>query len=362
MKSLQPVCWIVLFAGLAGAGAEGMLAQAADQSECSVAKLKRFRFSEVQMGAPWNIILYAPNQTAAEAAARAAFARVAQLNGVLSNFDDDSELTRLARTAPANEPIPLSDDLWKVLKFSQDLARRTDGAFDITVGPMTRLWRRARRSKEMPSAERLAEARRASGYEALVLDCSSKSARLLKPNMKLDPGGVGMGYAVDEALKTLRTRGIDHALVDASGDIGASEAPPGEAGWRIGIAPLSGVGKPSRYVLLKNAALTTSGDAFQAVEIDGRRYSHIVDPRTGLGLTQRSAVTVIAPTCMVADSYATTVSVLGIERGLALIESTPGAAVLIVRQAGERQRDNKIETYESQRFAQYVDEAAGLSQ
>ena len=142
--------------------------------------------------------------------------------------------------------------------------------------------------------------------------------------------------------------GITRALVDASGDIGVGDPPPGKDGWTIGAVPLSADGTPTRHIQLAGAAVTTSGDAFQHVVIDRRRYSHIVDPRTGLGLTDQSGVTVIAPDCMSADSLATAVSVLGPGKGLQLIEQTPGAAAFIVRNL-----DGKLETYESKRFAEY---------
>ncbi len=164
--------------------------------------------------------------------------------------------------------------------------------------------------------------------------------------MRLDLGGIAMGYAVDEALKVLRDRGITRALVDASGDIGVSDPPPGKDGWTIGVVPLSAAGTPSREIVLANAAVTTSGDAFQHVTIDGTRYSHIVDPRTGLGLTDQSGVTVIAPDCTTADSMATAVSVMGPTAGLEFVEATPAAAAFIVR-AGE---GFKPRTFESSRF------------
>jgi thiamine biosynthesis lipoprotein len=211
------------------------------------------------------------------------------------------------------------------------LAERSGGAFDITVGPYVKLWRRSRRLKELPRPERLAEAAQAVGYRNLVLDPEGHRARLLRPNMRLDLGGIAMGYAVDESLKLLADAGIRSALVDASGDIGVGDPPPGEPGWKIGIAPMVPGGPPSRMLLLANAAVTTSGDAFQFVEIKGKRYSHIIDPKTGLGLNDRSAVTVVAPDCITADSITKAVLVLGPTAGLALIDATPGAAAIIVR-------------------------------
>jgi FAD:protein FMN transferase len=168
----------------------------------------------------------------------------------------------------------------------------------------------------------------------------------LVPNMRLDLGGIAMGYAADEAFKILKRHGITRAMVDASGDIVCGDAPPNVQGWRIGIAPLTeSKGPPSRYLWLANGALTTSGDAFQWVEIDGTRYSHIVDPKTGRGLTTRSSVTVTAADCITADSLATAVSVLGPRKGLELIARTPGTAALVVVR-----EEDETKTYSSSNF------------
>ena len=209
-----------------------------------------------------------------------------------------------------------------------------------------------RRSKEMPSPERMAEARAAVGYQYLKLDEAKHTAQLLKPNMRLDLGGIAMGYAVDETVKRLRELGITRVLVDASGDIGVGDPPPGKQGWTIAVIPLSAEGTPSRQILLANAAVSTAGDAFQHVVIDGRRYSHIVDPHTGLGMTDRMGVTVIAPDCLTADGLDTAVAAMGPKAGLALIEKTPGAAAFIVRPG-----DGEPEVFESKRFARVRDQA-----
>lgn len=312
--------------------------------------LARFESTETHMGVPFKIILYAADQEAANRAFAAAFARITQLDSIMSDYDRHSELSRLSRSAPTSEPVALSKDLSHVLARAQKLAAQTDGAFDVTVGPYVRLWRRARRQKQLPSPQRLAEARRAVGYGNLLLNEKSETARLLAPNMRLDLGGIAMGYAVDEALCTLRAMGISRALVDASGDIGVTDPPPDQPGWTIGVVPLSAKGSPSREVRLVNAAVTTSGDAFQYVEIAGRRYSHIVDPRTGVGLTTRSGVTVIACDCTTADSLATAVSVLGPAAGLRLVDQTPDAAAFVVQVAD----DDAAETFQSSRFHRFV--------
>lgn len=284
------------------------------------------------MGTDFRIVLYAGDESVANRAAAEAYARVAQLNRILSDYDSHSELSLLSATAGTGRAVELSDELWYVLDRSQQLAKATDGAFDVTVGPLTKMWRSARRSKTFPSAERLGEARAATGFRNLKLDAQAHTATLTVPNMRLDLGGIGMGYAADEALAVLKRHGIRSAMIDASGDVVCSAAPPGERGWKIALVPLrENDDAASRFVWLAEAALTTSGDAFQFVELNGTRYSHIVDPATGLGLTTRSSVTVTARDGITADSLATAVCVLGPERGLKLIADTPAAAALIVR-------------------------------
>ncbi len=266
-------------------------------------EIQRYRYSQIQMGVPMELVLYAANESTANKGAQAAYERIKELNSVLSDYDPQSELSRLSDSAGQGRAVHVGPDLWLVLSRSQLLAERTGGAFDVTVAPYVKLWRRARRSKEFPPADRMAEARAAVGYRHLRLDPQNHTATLVRPGMRLDLGGIAMGYACDEALRVLRELGIAQALIDASGDILVGDAPPGAEGWKIGIAPLDAKdGPPSRYVLVKNAAVTTAGDAAQFVEIGGRRYSHIVDPHTGLGLSTHSSVTVIAPDCITADA------------------------------------------------------------
>ena len=305
--------------------------------------LQRFAFEKAEMGLPFRITLFAADEGTAKSAADAAFARVAELNGVLSDYDPDSELSRLSRTAGSGKAVPVSDDLWRVLERGQALAARTDGAFDLTVGPLVNVWRRARRKQELPSPELIAEMRGRVGFRNLKLDAEMRTAELLIAEMRLDAGSIGKAYAVDAALAVLQQRGIARALVAGSGDMAAGDAPPGLPGWRIEVAAFDAPGAPPPQIVhLANRGIATSGDVFQRVEIDGKRYSHIVDPHTGLGLTDHGLVTVIAPDCFTANGCTTSASVLGPERGLKLIDETPGVAALLVRKPGE-----KIEFVES---------------
>jgi len=317
-------------------------------------ELARFERTELHMGSEFVILLYAPDEPTANRAFAAAFARIAALNQCLSDYESDSELTLLSKTAPSPQPVPISADLWAILWRAQEISAQSQGAFDVTVGPLTKLWRRARRQRQLPSPERLRDAREAVGYQSLVLDPAARTARLLKSGMRLDLGGIGQGFAVDEAMKELTRCGIERALINASGDLAALGAPPGQPGWLVGIAPLEPSAPPSVFGYLVQQALSTSGDAFQYVEIDGKRYSHIVDPRTGLGLTDRSSVSILARNGTDADALATAASVLGAEEGLKLIEHFPGVEALFVVVDTKETTNDKVSTRQSSGFGKWA--------
>lgn len=297
-------------------------------------RLQRFEFTQPHMGTLFKIVFYASDEPSALRASKAAFDRIAALDRIMSDYQPSSELMQVSERA-GGPPVKISDDLYRVLSAAQEIAQRSEGAFDITVGPVVRLWRRARRQHELPEPARLARALELVGYEKLRLDGRARTAQLLKPGMLLDLGGIGKGYAADEALRLLKQHGINHALVAAGGDIALGEPPPDTtaAGWTIAVASLdSPAREPKRYVTLRNSGVSTSGDVEQHVDIDGTRYSHIVDPKTGRAKTGRVSVTVIAPDDTTADALATAVCVLGLERGLKLIKSMPETRALICQQ------------------------------
>jgi len=303
--------------------------------------LTRFEFTEPHMGTLFRIVCYAGEVNIARSAANAAFSRIAELDDIMSDYSPTSELTRLSQGA-GGPPQEVSPDLFYVLCKAQQMARMTDGAFDVTVGPIVRLWRRARRQHELPKSDRLTQALERIGFRKLQLDEATHSVQLSESGMVLDLGGIAKGYAADEALKVLVRSGMSSSLVAAGGDIAVASPPPDSDGWTVAISPLDATDNQMRHLLLKEAAVSTSGDAEQFVEVQGKRYSHIVDPRTGVGLVGHQVVTVVAPNGITSDSLATAVSVMGSSRGLELVDSLKNVAALFVESTG-----NGVRTYRS---------------
>jgi FAD:protein FMN transferase len=291
----------------------------------------RFEAVEPHMGTLVQVTVYAPDEPHARDAFRAAFDRIRDLDRTLSDYRPDSELNQVTRTA-VGRPVPVSDDLFEVLQKSQTLAEATGGAFDITQGPVVRLWRDARNTGRLPDPVVLKDAASRCGFGKLHLDRSRRTVTLDVADMALDVGAIGKGYAASEALEAVTAKGIRSALVAVSGDLAFSDAPPGQRGWRIGMHSLDpGIAGVPAVLELTNAAVSTSGSSEQHLDVNGRRYSHVIDPASGQALADDITVTVIARHGIDADGLDTAVSVLGEERGLRLIDAHPDAAALIIR-------------------------------
>lgn len=287
--------------------------------------LSRFSYSQIHMGVQTRVVLYAEDEPAARSAAQAAFARIAELDAALSDYRQDSELNRLC-AGPAGRWTQVSDDLFRALSKARELAEATEGAFDCTIGPLTRLWREARARGTLPDPGAIAAARARVGWRLVELDGSARSVRLAADGMRLDMGGIGKGLAAQAAVDSLRAHGVERCLVALAGDVAAAAPPPDERGWRVAIEA-GPSDTASRTLVLENGAVSTSGDAEQYVEIDGVRFSHILDPRTGLGLTTRTAATVVARDGATADALASAFCVLGPGEAARVAPRFPGVAV-----------------------------------
>jgi FAD:protein FMN transferase len=271
---------------------------------------QRMEFTHAAMGTQFRISLYAADSAAAERAVQAAWARVAEIEQVASDYLPETELCQLCLST---QPRDVSADMRALLIHGQTFALHTHGAFDITAGHLTQLWRRSKRRMELPSSQHLQRALSLTGWQRIHLAEQVQ----LQPQTQLDMGGLAKGYAADAALKVLKNHGLACAVVAASGDLALGAAPPGQVGWEVYLRTFEKEEQADQRLRLElqHCGVSTSGDLHQFIQLAGQRYSHIIDPKTGLGLTQRIACSVIAPDATTSDALATALCVLGVEQG-----------------------------------------------
>jgi thiamine biosynthesis lipoprotein len=279
----------------------------------------------------FHIELYSASSDQASKAGEAAFARAEELEQIMSDYRADSELTRLAREGAA-APFPVSSDLSDVLAKSLWTSELSGGVFDVSIGPLVDLWRDARKTGRLPDAGEITKAKKLVDYHNIELDTARHTVFLKRPGMKLDLGAIGKGYAADQMLAVLQAHGIRHAMVVAGGEVVVGETPPGTSGWKVNIdtADADSEGAPCT-LLLHAAAVSTSGDEHQFLELNGHRYSHVINPATGWALEGESSTTVIAKDSTTADALCTAFSLMSVEDGIRAAQSLPGVSVLWVR-------------------------------
>lgn len=306
------------------------------------AMAEEFRFERPLMGTTFRIVFHAADKELANKAAEGAFALAGRLDAMASDYRAESELSRLS-SAPVGSPIGISPELFDLLSHARKMAEMSEGAFDPSLGPLTKLWRESRKAGRLASKEDLLSAREACGWQFFTLDPETGTITLLRPRMVFDLGGVAKGYAADLMLESLAAAGIKQAMVAAGGDIRVGEPPPGSAGWRVALQSfdLSGT---DEVLVLSNAAVSTSGDLHQSVEIGGVLYSHILEPRTGLGLTRRVAATVIASEAKLSDPLATAACVLGPGSGEAIrfYPGVKGVKILTLKEVTKPTRSSRV--------------------
>ncbi|HLF34932.1 MAG TPA: FAD:protein FMN transferase [Cyclobacteriaceae bacterium] len=297
--------------------------------------LRRNEYAHGQMGTVFKIICFAPESLKTDSIVHHAFSILDSLNLVLSDYLPDNELKHLCQKSSSGAYIDVSDVMYEVAKISLRWAKFSRGTFDITVGPYTQLWRRARRQERLPDENRLKNASGSVGYRFMKLNHDKKQILLKRRGMQLDFGGIGQGYAVDRIYAYLKSQGIPICLVDGGGDIYAGDPPPGEPGWKIGIESHE---EKEEYHYISNMSISTSGDLYQYIEYEGTRYSHIVDPKTGLGVTTPRTATIIAPDAVTSDVLATVVCITGPTKGFRWLKKLKGIRALVTELEDENIR------------------------
>jgi thiamine biosynthesis lipoprotein len=289
--------------------------------------LTRFTFTEYHMGVDARIVVYAPSQTVAEKACAAGFERMAALDTIMSDYRKNSELMQLCAKA-YDRPVKVSPELFKVLQVSAEFSSQSGGMFDITVGPVVQLWRRARKTHILPTDAEIQTARKLVGWQKVKLDARHQTVWLAMPGMRLDLGAIGKGFADDEVQTVLKRYGIRSALVQMGGDIVVSDPPPNTDGWKVEVLN-DGPGPGASEISVSNCAISTSGDLEQHVDVGGIRYSHVVNPITGYALKNSAQATVICRTGLISDPLSTALTLLNSEERQRILKHYPGTKLTI---------------------------------
>jgi thiamine biosynthesis lipoprotein len=275
----------------------------------------------------------------ADEAFAAAYAEIRRIEDLMTDWErpgqPPSDVVRINAAAGKPTPVPVSEETLQVIQASLDMSRRSDGAFDITYAAMRGLWKFDEDlDKHIPPAAEIERRRQLIDYRDVIVDAKKRTVRLRRPGMRLGLGGIAKGYAVDRCAEVLRRHGLRDFMVQAGGDLFVA-GQKGSAHWMVGVrdprAPRGIIAK----MAIQDHAFSTAGDYERAFLIDGKRYHHIIDPKTGYPATASRGVTIFAPTAFLADALDDAVFILGPERGMALVDSYPGCSAMIVDAANK---------------------------
>jgi len=297
------------------------------------------------MGSPLNIIFYAQDSVNANKLARTCFELIDSLNHIFSNYDSSSELTSINNNAGIAKNIA-SPLMWELIMQSKEAYFKSKGAYNIAMGPLTQLWRTARRLKQFPSQVQIKNKLILCNFNKIQLNDFDHSIYLTAKGMQLDFGGIGKGYIAQKVVDYLKKEGITTSLVDAGGDIVLGDAPPNKKGWTVGVnQPEKADDLLPEKLQLHNLSVATSGDVYQFIEHNGKKYSHIIDPSTGYGVTSLRNVTVIANDGALADWLATACSILPINEAKKLAISLH-AELLITESVNNQLKSNNTKGFD----------------
>lgn len=281
------------------------------------------------MGTLGRAVSVAGDKKTAELANKVAFEKLREIDAMMSDYIADSELSRVNRDA-FGEAVEVSDETFEVLSKALEYSRISDGAFDVTVGPLVDLWHEAGLANIKPTQEQIAGAKAKVGFDKLILDSEMKTARFTVEGMRLDLGGIAKGYAIDKAVEAMIQAGASGGMVDVGGDIRCFGKPENKEKWAVGLQDPDANDNLMMVIEIGDNAIATSGDYQRFVILEGQKFSHIMTPKKGGSTKGVTSVTVIAKTAIDTDALATTVTVMGIEKGLELIETIEGAEVLVI--------------------------------
>jgi len=281
------------------------------------------------MGSRFEVTAVSESDTLAWRGINASIDETRRIERLISEWDSTSQTTAINRNAGI-KPVKVDKELFDLIGRSIKVSKLTDGAFDISFAPLMKIWKLDGSMKELPSPEKIEEARTKVGYDKIVLDPANQTVFLKEKGMKLGFGGIGQGYVGNRCKQRMREMGIDAGLINVSGDIVTWGQQPDGSNWRIGIADPKKKDEVISWLSVSNISVVTSGGYEKFAMINGRKYGHILDPRTGYPSQGVGSVTIVSPDIELSDALATGVFVLGVEKGLNLINQLRGVECLIV--------------------------------
>ena len=299
------------------------------------AQTRKFSYSEIKMGSAFNLIIVSANSNKANHLARKSYELVDSLSHIFSNYDSSSELSKINASAGLL-PYKMSPAMLDLVQKAEQAFIQSKGAYDISIGPLSTLWRNARKAKLFPDSSTVVATKKLVGLNQVKINKRLGTIFLPNADMQLDFGGIAKGYIAQWVINYLKANGIQQALADAGGDIVMSGAPLNQKGWLIGVnLPETTDELMTKKLLLSNAAVATSGDVYQYIEYKGVKYSHIINPLTGYGVTNLRNVTIIAKTGATADWLATACSILPIQEAKQLAISHQAALLITTLKNGK---------------------------
>jgi thiamine biosynthesis lipoprotein len=281
---------------------------------CGCKEYKKYEIYHAQMGTDFRIVYYDNSAIDGNELYGQVSATLDNLNQIFSDYLPDSEINTLCRDKTPGERFPISQDLWKVMRTAEKVSQQCHGAFDVTIAPLSKIWRRAIRRQELPDPVEIEKAKEKVDFSKIWIAEDEPVIVFASPEITLDMGGIAKGYALDRIALLLEDAGIKHYMIDGGGDLRIGDAPPGERGWKIRLLN-------DEIRLLKNISIATSGDRYKYIEVDGTRYSHLVDPRTGLGIRNGKTITVLGKEAIAVDAWASALSVLSEQERVAIQKS-----------------------------------------
>lgn len=293
---------------------------------------KPYKETQFLMDTIIEITAYGPD---AEEGVKAAFTEFQRLHTLTNNFDENSQLSKISQMAGKSKVV-VDPDLLHIIMFSQEVSDKLGDSFDITIGPLTKLWGIGQKGEYVPSQAEIDGVLPLVNYHLVEIDATNSTVYLPKVGMSLDLGGIAKGYATDKAIEILKAKGITSALVNAGGDVRVIGNRPDGKPWRIGVQnPRQPDGISAKLALTEWDTMETSGDYQRFIMKDGIRYSHILNPRTGWQPREVASVTMVNNSSTYGDILSKPIFVLGTEKGLELLKQFPGTEAVIVTMDGK---------------------------